>query len=72
MVILGASMIGGPVSTTHVVSSSIMGVGAGYRASAVRWGVARSIIVAWFITIPASGLLAGSSFFLIRSILLRV
>jgi PiT family inorganic phosphate transporter len=72
MVILGASLIGGPVSTTHVVSSSIMGVGAGYRASAVRWGVAKNIIVAWFITIPASGALAGSSFFLIRSILRHI
>lgn len=65
-VILGASLVGGPVSTTHVVSSSIMGVGAGYRASAVRWGVAKNIIIAWFITIPASGVLAGLSFFLIR------
>ena len=69
MVILGASLVGGPVSTTHVVSSSIMGVGAGFRASAVRWGVAKNIIVAWFITIPASGALAALSFFLIRRIL---
>jgi PiT family inorganic phosphate transporter len=66
IVILGASLVGGPVSTTHVVSSTIMGVGAGHRASAVRWGVAKNIIVAWFITIPASGALAGLSFFLIR------
>jgi PiT family inorganic phosphate transporter len=66
VVILGASLVGGPVSTTHVVSSSIMGVGAGYRASAVRWGVAKNIIMAWFITIPVSGALAGLSFFLIR------
>jgi PiT family inorganic phosphate transporter len=72
IVILGASLIGGPVSTTHVVSSSIMGVGAGYRASAVRWGVAKNIITAWFITIPVSGLLAALSFFLIRFILLHV
>jgi len=67
-VILGASLLGGPVSTTHVVSSSIMGVGAGQRISAVRWGVAKNIIVAWFITIPASALMAGLSFFLIRMI----
>jgi PiT family inorganic phosphate transporter len=66
VVILGASLVGGPVSTTHVVSSSIMGVGAGYRASAVRWGVGKNIIMAWFITIPVSGVLAGLSFFLIR------
>jgi len=67
-VILGASLVGGPVSTTHVVSSSIMGVGAGQRISAVRWGVAKNIIVAWFITIPASAVMAGLSFFLIRMI----
>jgi PiT family inorganic phosphate transporter len=69
LVILGASVVGAPVSTTHVVSSSIMGVGAGYRASAVRWGVAKNIIVAWFITLPASGTLAALSFFLIKSVL---
>lgn len=66
VVILGAALFGGPVSTTHVVSSSIMGVGSGQRISAVRWGVAKNIIVAWFITIPASAAMAGLSFFLIR------
>ncbi len=65
-VILTAAFLGGPVSTTHVVSSSIMGVGAGQRMSAVRWGVAKNIILAWFITIPASAAMAGLSFFLIR------
>jgi len=69
LVILAASLVGGPVSTTHVVSSSIMGVGAGYRVSAVRWGVAKSIIMAWFITIPSSAALAGISFFLMKSVL---
>jgi PiT family inorganic phosphate transporter len=68
VVILGAALLGGPVSTTHVVSSSIMGVGAGQRISAVRWGVAKNIIIAWFITIPASAVMAGASFFLIRMI----
>ncbi len=68
VVILGAALLGGPVSTTHVVSTSIMGVGAGQRISAVRWGVAKGIIVAWFITIPASAVMAGLSFFLIRLI----
>ncbi len=65
-VILGAALAGGPVSTTQIVSSSIMGVGAGHRVSAVRWGVAKNIIIAWFITIPASAGMAGLSFFLIR------
>lgn len=68
VVILGAALMGGPVSTTHVVSASIMGVGAGQRISAVRWGVAKNIVVAWFITIPASAVMAGMSFFLIRLI----
>ena len=67
-VILGAALIGGPVSTTHVVSSSIMGVGASQRISAVRWGVAKNIVVAWFITIPASALMAALAFFLVRTI----
>jgi PiT family inorganic phosphate transporter len=68
-VILGAVLLGGPVSTTHVVSSSIMGVGAGQRMSAVRWGVVKNIMLAWLITIPASAVMAGLSFFLIRRIL---
>jgi len=69
IVILGAALVGGPVSTTHVVSSSIMGVGAGQRISAVRWGVAKNIVLAWLITIPASALMAGLSFHLIQRIL---
>ena len=68
VVILGAALLGGPVSTTQIVSSSIMGVGAGQRISAVRWGVAKSIILSWLITIPASAAMAGLSFFLIRLI----
>jgi PiT family inorganic phosphate transporter len=68
IVILGASVVGGPVSTTHVVSSSIMGVGAGQRISGVRWGVAKNIVVAWFVTIPASAAMAAGSFLLIRTI----
>lgn len=67
-VILTAALFGGPVSTTHVVSSSIMGVGAGQRMSAVRWGVAKNIILAWVITIPASAAMAGLIFFLIRMV----
>jgi len=67
-VILAAPIIGGPVSTTRVVSSSIMGVGAGKRITAVRWGVAKNITVASFITIPAAAVIAGLSFFLIRPV----
>ena len=52
-----ASHLGIPVSTTHCISSSIMGVGATRRLSAVRWGVAGNIIAAWIITFPVCGLL---------------
>jgi PiT family inorganic phosphate transporter len=48
-----ASRLGIPVSTTHVISSAIMGVGATRRASAVRWGVAGRIVTAWVVTVPA-------------------
>jgi PiT family inorganic phosphate transporter len=58
-VILGAALMGGPVSTTHVVSSSIMGAGSGQRLSAVRWNVAGDIVTAWFITIPAAAMVAA-------------
>jgi PiT family inorganic phosphate transporter len=51
-----------PVSTTHVITSSIMGVGATRRVSAVRWGVARSIVVAWVLTIPAAALVAAACY----------
>jgi inorganic phosphate transporter, PiT family len=54
-IIMGASQFGMPVSTTHVISSAIMGVGASDRFSAVRWGVAGNIVMAWILTIPASG-----------------
>lgn len=58
MVIYAASKYGIPVSTTHVVSSSIMGVGAAKRLKGVRWNIARQIIVAWFVTIPSAALVA--------------
>jgi PiT family inorganic phosphate transporter len=57
-IILGASHFGMPVSTTHVISSAIIGVGASDRFSAVRWGVAGNILIAWVLTIPASGAVA--------------
>jgi inorganic phosphate transporter, PiT family len=59
IVILGASLIGGPVSTTQVVSSAIMGVGAAERMNKVRWGVAQEIATAWLLTIPATALVGA-------------
>ena len=66
VVILGASLIGGPVSTTQVVSSSIMGVGAAVRAKKVRWGVAEEIATAWLLTIPLTALLAAGVYLVLR------
>jgi PiT family inorganic phosphate transporter len=63
-VILGASLVGGPVSTTQVVSSSIMGVGAAERLNKVRWGVAKDIAVAWLLTIPATALVGAGVYWL--------
>jgi PiT family inorganic phosphate transporter len=54
-VILSASHVGFPLSTTHVISGAIMGAGAAKRISAVRWGVAGNIVVAWVLTLPAAG-----------------
>jgi inorganic phosphate transporter, PiT family len=68
-IILTASHFGMPVSTTHVISSAIMGVGASDRLSAVRWGVAGNIVVAWILTIPASGLAAAIAYVLISPFL---
>ena len=59
VVILGASLLGEPVSTTQVVSSSIMGVGSAERLSKVRWGVGRDMAMAWLVTIPVTALLAA-------------
>jgi PiT family inorganic phosphate transporter len=58
-ILLGTAHFGMPVSTTHVISSAIMGVGSARGPRGVRWGVARSILLAWIITIPAAGIVAG-------------
>ncbi|PKM80662.1 MAG: anion permease [Firmicutes bacterium HGW-Firmicutes-14] len=68
LVIIGASIFGNPVSTTHVISASIMGVGATKRMSAVRWTVARNIVNAWILTAPLSALAAAIVYFLIDMI----
>lgn len=53
-----------PISTTHVITSAIMGVGATKRVRAVRWGVAKNIILGWFITMPAAALVAAAAYWL--------
>jgi PiT family inorganic phosphate transporter len=58
-----AFVFAAPISTTHTITSAVMGVGATKRLSAVRWGVARSIVTAWIVTIPAAGLAAAGCYF---------
>jgi len=65
VVIMGASLVGGPVSTTQVVSSAIMGVGAAERVNKVRWGVAQEIATAWLLTIPATALVAAGIYWVL-------
>ncbi|MEZ5194125.1 MAG: inorganic phosphate transporter [Nocardioides sp.] len=61
-VIFGASLVGAPVSTTHVVSSSIMGIGSSERPRAVRWSKAREIVSTWLITIPGAAAVAVAAY----------
>ncbi|HLD87306.1 MAG TPA: inorganic phosphate transporter [Candidatus Nanoarchaeia archaeon] len=68
-VLLGTAHFGIPVSTTHVISGAIMGVGSVKRSSGVRWQIARRIVAAWFLTIPLSALAAGIAYFGVSLIL---
>jgi inorganic phosphate transporter, PiT family len=56
-----ASSLGVPVSTTHTITGAIIGVGSSQRASAVRWGVAGNIVIAWIITVPAAAAIAAAA-----------
>src|SRR3546814_10543594 len=58
-----------PISTTHTITSAVMGVGATKRLSAVRWGVAKSIITAWVLPFPAAGAMAAGSYFVCHFLL---
>lgn len=64
LVIMSASLLGGPVSTTQVVSSSIMGVGAAERPNKVRWSIGREIATAWLLTIPSTALIGAGLYWL--------
>lgn len=66
LMLFATARMGIPVSTTHTISGSIMGVGATRRLSAVRWGVGRKIVAAWVLTIPASATIAGSIFLVLH------
>ena len=69
--LFGATHLGIPVSTTHTITGSIIGVGVTTRASSVRWGIATRIVVAWVVTIPASALVAAGAYRLLEPLLVR-
>jgi PiT family inorganic phosphate transporter len=64
IMLFAASWLGIPVSTTHTVTGCVIGAGAARRASAVRWGVAGNVAIAWIITIPASAVVAAIFYWL--------
>jgi inorganic phosphate transporter, PiT family len=66
VMLFAATFLGIPVSTTHTVTGSVVGVGAARKASAVRWNVASNIVVAWIVTLPASGLMAALCYLLAK------
>ena len=62
-----ATSLGVPVSTTHTITGAIIGVGAARRASAVRWGVAQRIVIAWIVTLPAAALIGAATYRIVRA-----
>ncbi len=68
LVLIVTASMGMPVSTTHVISSAITGVGTSRGTRRVRWGVARTIVTAWFITIPAAGLVGAAAWLLLNTL----
>lgn len=67
-IIFGATLIHLPVSTTHVISSSILGVGSAHRIKGVKWGTAQRMIITWFITLPISATVAGLIYYILNFI----
>src|SRR6185437_9284277 len=72
VMLFAASYYGIPVSTTHTITGCVIGAGAARRASAVRWGIARNVAIAWLITIPASAIVAALFYWLISGFFIRV
>lgn len=66
LTLFGATWLGIPVSTTHTITGAIIGVGAARRVSAVRWGLASNIVVAWVVTLPAAAIISALFYFLAR------
>jgi inorganic phosphate transporter, PiT family len=66
LVVMVASFFGAPISTTHTISSSVLGVGASKRISAVRWGVAGNMVVAWVLTIPATAIVGAICLYILN------
>jgi PiT family inorganic phosphate transporter len=63
--LIAATYLGIPVSTTHTVTGAIIGVGAARKVSAVRWNIATNIVIAWIITLPAAGLMSALCYLLL-------
>lgn len=72
VMLFAASLLGTPVSTTHTMTGCVIGAGAARRASAVRWGLAGDVAIAWVITIPASAMVAALFYWLISGLFIRV
>ncbi|MBB4193694.1 PiT family inorganic phosphate transporter [Rhizobium aethiopicum] len=68
LTLFGATWLGIPVSTTHTITGAIIGVGAARRVSAVRWGLAGNIVIAWIITLPAAAIISALSFWLVTGL----
>jgi len=66
MIIFGATYIHLPVSTTHVISSSILGVGASHRLKGVKWGTAQRMLITWVITLPISATVAALVYYILN------
>ncbi len=69
LVLFGSASLGLPVSTTHVITTCIMGVGSTKRLSAVRWGIGKKILYAWVFTLPACGIMAGLLSLLLKAVI---
>ena len=63
-----ATRLGYPLSTTHVISGGVLGAGSTRRLSAVRWGIAGNIVIAWFLTIPAAALVSAAFYWPVQGI----